>query len=47
LKFAVTVVLAVKVKLQVPVPEQPAPLQPLKFETLLGVAVITIAEPTV
>jgi hypothetical protein len=47
LKLAVTVVLAVKVKLHVLVPEQPAPLQPLKFETLLGVAVMTIAEPTV
>ena len=45
LKLAVTIVLSVKVKLQGPVPEQPAPLQPVKFETLLGVAVITMAVP--
>ena len=45
LKLAVTVVADVTVKLQVPVPEHPAPLQPVKFETLLGAAVNTIAVP--
>ena len=46
LKLAVMVVLAVNVKLQVPVPEHPAPLHPVKFDTLFGVAVNTMAAPT-
>ena len=46
LKLAVTVVLAVNVKLQAPVPEHPAPLHPVKFEILFGVAVNTMAVPT-
>ena len=45
LKLAVTVVAAVTVNLHVLVPEHPAPLHPVKFETLLGVAVITMAVP--
>jgi hypothetical protein len=46
LKLAVTVVFAVNWKVQVPVPEHPAPLQPVKLDALLGVAVRTIAAPT-
>ena len=38
-KVAVTVVAAFKVTEQVPVPEQPPPLQPVKIEPLTGVAV--------
>jgi len=38
-KVAVTVVAAFKVTEQVPVPEQPPPLQPVKIEPLAGVAV--------
>src|SRR5438046_3151323 len=38
-KRAVTVVSACKVTEQVPVPEQPPPLQPVKIEPLAGVAV--------
>src|SRR5437899_1262843 len=38
-KRAVTVVLAVSVTLQVPVPEQPPPLQPAKVEPVAGFAV--------
>src|SRR5262249_60625020 len=36
---AVTVVSAFKVTVQVPVPEQPPPLQPVKFEPVAGAAV--------
>jgi hypothetical protein len=42
---AVTVVDAVSVTVQVPVPEQPPPLQPLKMEPAVGVAVKVIAVP--
>jgi len=38
-KFAVTVVLAVRVTVQLPVPEQPPPLQPMKLDPVSGVAV--------
>jgi hypothetical protein len=46
LKLAVTVVADVTVKSQVPVPLHTVAVQPVKFETLLGVAVNTIAVPT-
>src|SRR2546422_897320 len=38
-KVAVTVVAALRVTVQVPVPEQPPPLQPVKVEPAAGVAV--------
>ena len=38
-KLAVTVVAAVTLTSQVPVPEQPPPDQPVKFELTAGVAV--------
>src|SRR5207249_4723266 len=44
-KRAVTVVLAVSVTLQVPVPKQPPPLQPVKIEPLAGVAVSVTKVP--
>jgi hypothetical protein len=46
LKFAVTVVLAVRVKLQSPVPLHTVAVQPVKLDTLLGVAITVIAVPT-
>jgi hypothetical protein len=45
LKLAVTVVADVTVKSQVPAPLHTVAVQPVKFETLLGVAVITMAVP--
>src|SRR5207249_1004547 len=39
LNVAVTVVAALKVTVQVPVPEQPPPLQPVKIEPAAGAAV--------
>src|SRR5439155_17705921 len=45
LKLAVTVVAAVGVTVQVPVPEQPPPLQPSNVEPALGVAVSVTAVP--
>src|SRR5207247_3710196 len=38
-KVAVTVVAALRVTVQVPVPEQPPPVQPVKVEPAAGVAV--------
>jgi len=46
-KLAVTVVAALSVTVQVPVPEQPPPLQPEKLEPAAGVAVRVIAVPLV
>ena len=46
-KVAVMLVLFVIVTTQVPVPLQLAPLQPLKVEPMLGVAVKIIDEPAV
>lgn len=43
-KLAVTVVLAVRVTLQLPVPEQ-APLQPVKLDPVSGVAVRVTVVP--
>jgi len=45
LKVAVTVVAAVSVTVQVPVPEQPPPLQPSNVEPALGVAVSVTPVP--
>ena len=42
---AVTVVAALSVTVQVPVPEQPPPLQPEKVEPAAGVAVKVMAVP--
>jgi len=42
---AVTVVAALRVTMQEPVPEQPPPLQPLKVEPALGVVVSVTAVP--
>src|SRR2546430_14445077 len=44
-KMAVTVVAAVSVTVQEPVPEQPPPLQPAKVEPVAGVAVRGSAGP--
>jgi len=44
-KVAVTVVAALKVTVQAPVPEQPPPLQPLKVEPAAGAAVSVTAVP--
>src|SRR5438552_2254003 len=44
-KVAVTVVAALRVTVQVPVPEQPPPLQPVKVEPAAGVAVSVTAVP--
>src|SRR5260370_16045244 len=44
-KVAVTVVAALRVTVQAPVPEQPPPLQPLKVEPVAGVAVSVTAVP--
>ena len=44
-KVAITVVAAVIVTMQVPVPEHPPPVQPVKFELALGVAVSVTAVP--
>src|SRR5207253_964531 len=44
-KVAVTVVAALRVTEQVPVPEQPPPLQPVKVEPPAGVAVSVTAAP--
>src|SRR5439155_6091994 len=44
-KVAVTVVAALRVTVQVPVPEQPPPLQPVKVEPAAGVAVRVTAVP--
>lgn len=44
-KAAVTVVAALSVTMQAPVPEQPPPLQPVKVEPAAGVAVRVIAVP--
>src|SRR5438128_8721170 len=45
-KLAVTVVVAVRVTVQEPVPEQPPPLQPVKMEPVAGAAVRVTAVPT-
>ena len=45
MKVAVTVVAAESVTTQVPVPEQPPPLQPVKVEPAAGVAVNVTAVP--
>ena len=45
LNFASTVVLALSVTVQVPVPEQPPPDQPANLEPAFGVAVKVIEEP--
>jgi len=42
---AVTVVAALSVTVQAPVPEQPPPLQPLKLEPAAGAAVKVTAVP--
>src|SRR5213596_1955879 len=47
LKVAVTVVAAETVTTQVPVPEHPPPLQPLKVEPMAGLAVSVTAVPLV
>ena len=44
-KLAVTVVAAETVTVQGPVPGHPAPLQPVKAESLLGVAVSVTTVP--
>src|SRR2546426_7702852 len=44
---AVTVVAAVRVTVQVPLPEQPPPVQPLKVEPAAGAAVSVTAVPLV
>jgi hypothetical protein len=44
-KVAVTVVVAVSVTVQEPVPEQPPPLQPVKLEPLAGAALRVTAVP--
>src|SRR5216117_762484 len=44
---AMTVVAAVRVTVQAPVPEQPPPLQPVKVEPVAGVAVSVTAVPLV
>src|SRR5437016_2584324 len=44
-KVAVTVVAAMRVTVQVPVPEQPPPLQPVKVEPAAGVALRVITVP--
>src|SRR5439155_649690 len=46
-KVAVTVVAALRVTVQVPVPEHPPPLQPVKVEPAAGVAVSVTAVPLV
>src|SRR5438552_3293046 len=46
-KVAVTVVAALRVTVQGPLPEQPPPLQPLKVEPAAGVAVSVTAVPLV
>src|SRR5207253_3581355 len=46
-KVAVTVVAALRVTVQVPVPEQPPPLQPAKMEPAAGAAVSVTAVPLV
>ena len=46
-KVAVTVVAALRVTVQVPVPEHPPPLQPVKVESAAGVAVSVTAVPLV
>ena len=46
-KVAVTVVAALSVTVQVPVPEQPPPVQPEKVELAAGVAVKVIAVPQI
>src|SRR5207249_4564618 len=46
-KVAVTVVAALRVTVQVPLPEQPPPLQPLKVEPAAGVVVSVTAVPLV
>src|SRR2546428_7881907 len=45
LNVAVTVVAALKVTVQAPVPEQPPPLQPVKIEPAAGAAVSVTALP--
>src|SRR5207253_2969690 len=44
-KVAVTVVAALRVTVQVPVPEQPPPVQPVKVEPAAGVAVSVTTVP--
>ena len=44
-KVAVTLVAALSVTVQVPVPEQPPPLQPVKVEPAVGAAVNVTAVP--
>ena len=44
-KVAVTAVGAISVTLQVPVPLQPPPVQPVKVEPTVGVAVSVIVVP--
>src|SRR5436309_2657833 len=46
-KVAVTVVAALRVTVQAPVPEQPPPLQPVKVEPAAGAAVSVTAVPLV
>ena len=47
MKVAVTVVAAESVTVQVPAPEHPPPLQPLKVEPAAGTAVSVTAVPLV
>ena len=47
MKVAVTAVAALRVTVQVPVPEQPPPVQPVKREPAAGVAVSVTAVPLV